>query len=59
MRERLEKFEKMDESDILTADKDMKIHPFWYELMEYVKANGGHMKLNIRFKDGIPIEAEL
>ena len=26
--------------------------------MEYVKENGGHMKLNIRFKDGIPIEAD-
>ncbi len=37
---------------------DMKIHRFWHELMEYVKENGGYLRLSVRFKDGLPVEAD-
>ena len=39
-------------------NNNIKLHPYWYELIKYVKENGGHLKLSIRFKDGIPIEAD-
>lgn len=35
-----------------------EIHPYWNELIDYVESNGGYLRLNIRFKDGIPIEAD-
>lgn len=35
-----------------------EIHPYWNELIEYVEKSGGYLKLNVKFKDGIPIEAD-
>ena len=49
----LEELRKMEQASGLS-----NLHPLWLELIKYVTENGGHVKMNIRFKDGLPVEAE-
>lgn len=54
--ERSEAYLEGKEKEQKTMKK--KIHPYWCELIDYVRKNGGNLRLRVKFKDGIPIEAE-